>query len=76
VSFASALGDGVINAFDRTTGTSVGQLKDPAGNVIVNSGLWSLVFRADGWGNPDTLYFTSGSSNENHGIFGAISPSN
>ena len=69
-------GDGIINAFDPATGAFLGQIKDPAGNVIINPGLWALVFRADGVGNANTLYFTAGASGEDHGLFGAISSSN
>jgi uncharacterized protein (TIGR03118 family) len=69
-------GDGTVNAFDPVTGAFLGQLKDGRGNVIVNAGLWSLVFRADGVGNPDTLYFTAGGSSEEHSLFGSISASN
>jgi uncharacterized protein (TIGR03118 family) len=69
-------GDGAVNAFDPATGTFLGQLKDAAGNVIINPGLWGLVFRTDGVGSPNTLYFTAGSSGEDHGLFGAISPQN
>lgn len=67
-------GDGAVNAFDPATGTFVGQLKDATGNVITNPGLWALIFRSDGLGSPDTLYFTAGGSGEDHGLFGAISP--
>lgn len=66
-------GDGTINAFDQTTGNFLGTLKDKSGNVITNPGLWALVFRADGTGDPNSLYLTAGSSNENHGLFAAIS---
>jgi len=69
-------GDGTINTFDPSTGNFLGKLTDSAGKVIVNPGLWSLVFRNDGVGSPDTLYFTAGASGENHGLFGAISPVN
>jgi uncharacterized protein (TIGR03118 family) len=69
-------GDGTINAFDPATGNFLGQLKDASGKVITNPGLWALVFRSDGVGGPNTLYFTAGSSGENHGLFGAISPQN
>jgi uncharacterized protein (TIGR03118 family) len=69
-------GDGTINAFDPTTGNFLGQLKDASGKVITNPGLWALVFRSDGVGNPNTLCFTAGSSGEDHGLFGAISPQN
>ena len=69
-------GDGTINAFDPANGNFVGQLKDASGSVITNLGLWALVFRSDGVGNPDNLYFTAGSSGEDHGLFGTISPQN
>ena len=69
-------GDGTINAFDPATGNFLGPLKDKSGRVITNPGLWALVFRADGVGNPNTLYFTAGASGENHGLFGAITPTN
>jgi uncharacterized protein (TIGR03118 family) len=69
-------GDGTINAFDPSTGNFLGTLADSSGNAIVNPGLWALVFRSDGVGDPNTLYFTAGSSEEIHGLFGAISPEN
>ncbi len=67
-------GDGVINAFDPTSGSFLGQIKDPLGNVIINPGLWALIFRADGVGAPNTLYFSAGSTGQDHGLFGTISP--
>ena len=66
-------GDGTINAFDSTTGNFLGSLKDKNGNVISNPGLWALIFRTDGMGDPNTLYITAGSTNEDHGLFAAIS---
>jgi uncharacterized protein (TIGR03118 family) len=66
-------GDGVINAFDPA-GKFLGAMRDAAGNVITNPGLWALTFRPDGVGEANTLYFTSGRLGENHGLFGAISP--
>jgi len=66
-------GDGTINAFDSTTGNFLGSLKDKTGNVISNPGLWGLIFRTDGMGDPNTLYITAGSGNENHGLLAAIS---
>lgn len=68
-------GDGTINAFDPATGDSRGQLKDQAGEPIVNASLWALVFGAGGTGDPNTLYFTAGLANEGHGLFGAIAAS-
>ncbi len=65
-------GDGTINAFDLTTGDSLGQLKDQTGAAITNASLWALVFGAGGTGDTNTLYFTAGLANEGHGLFGAI----
>lgn len=64
-------GDGTINVFDPTTGNFLGTLEDASGSPIVNPGLWGLVLGKDGSGDPNTLYFTSGSSG--HGLFGSIS---
>ncbi len=65
-------GDGTINAFDPATGHFLGQLKDSTGKVIANPGLWAIVFRNDGVGDPNTLYFTAGLDNQKHGLFGSI----
>jgi hypothetical protein len=59
-------GDGTISAFS-TTGKFVGQLTDSSGNVLVNPGLWDMVFGGGGGANNDpgsvgTLYFTAGGS--------------
>jgi uncharacterized protein (TIGR03118 family) len=57
-------GDGTINAFD-TTGKFLGQLSDSSNNVLVNPGLWDLVFGAGGpSGDPGTLYLTAGGGNQ------------
>lgn len=67
-------GDGTINAFDPTSGRFLGPLLDGNGNPIVAVGLNALAFRADGFGDPDTLYFTSQVNSANDGVFGAITP--
>jgi uncharacterized protein (TIGR03118 family) len=57
-------GDGTISAFD-TTGKFIGQLTDSSGKVLVNPGLWDMVFGAGGAsGDPGTLYVTAGGSNQ------------
>ncbi len=66
-------GDGTVNVFDPATGNFLGQLKDTDGKVIINPGLWALVFGSAGVGDANTLYFTAGSSGEDHGLFGSIS---
>lgn len=66
-------GDGTINAFDPTAGTFIDQMKDSSGAVITNASLWDLVFGGGGAsGDPNTLYITAGLSNEQHGLFAAI----
>ena len=55
-------GDGTISAFN-TAGKFIGQLSDSSGKVLVNPGLWDLVFGAGGTsGDPGTLYITAGGS--------------
>src|ERR1700688_2955520 len=56
-------GDGTINAFD-TTGKFLGQLSDSSNKVLMNPGLWGMVFGGGGpSGDPGTLYLTAGGSN-------------
>ncbi len=57
-------GDGTINAYD-TTGKSLGQLTNASNKVLVNPGLWDLVFGGGGVsGAPGTLYLTAGGGNQ------------
>lgn len=68
-SFANAIlvgnfGDGTIDAFD-TTGKFLGKLTDSSNNVLVNPGLWDMVFGGGGpSGDPGTLYLTAGGGNQ------------
>jgi uncharacterized protein (TIGR03118 family) len=66
------VGDGNINAYDLTTGNFAGKLKDGDGRALVELGLHGLAFRSDGFGDLNTLYFASEFSNEQDGLFGAI----
>jgi uncharacterized protein (TIGR03118 family) len=66
-------GDGKINAFD-STGKFLGQLTDSGNNVIVNPGLWDMVFGAGGTGDPNTLYFTAGGRSQTSGLFATLVP--
>jgi hypothetical protein len=59
-------GDGTISAFDKT-GKFIGQLTNSAGIVLVNPGLWDMVFGGGGGANNNpgtagTLYITAGGS--------------
>lgn len=76
--FASALlignfGDGIINAFNPTTGAFLDSLRDSSGTPIVNDELWALKVRSSGpSANPDAVYFTAGINEEENGLFGTI----
>ena len=68
-------GDGRINAFDASTGSSLGQLKDPDGEPIQIDGLWALkVGNGSAGGAANTVYFTAGLFGETHGLFGSLTP--
>src|SRR5712672_1676472 len=58
-------GDGTINAFD-TKGKFLGPLTDSSNKVLVNPGLWDMVFGGGGpsGGDPNTLYLTAGGGNQ------------
>jgi uncharacterized protein (TIGR03118 family) len=66
-------GDGLINAFDATSGMYLGTLQDQNGNNIRISGLWGLQFGNGGnGGDVNALYFAAGPSAQQHGLFGSI----
>jgi uncharacterized protein (TIGR03118 family) len=72
-------GDGLINAYDPSSGAFVGTLDTVTGNPIQIDGLWGLSFGNGAQGqNLNTLYFTAGIPGpdgqvEEHGLFGAVS---
>ncbi|MGB9254531.1 MAG: TIGR03118 family protein [Candidatus Korobacteraceae bacterium] len=62
----SNFGDGTISAFN-SQGVFEGKLSDSSGNVLVNPGIWDMVFGGGGGANNNpgaagTLYFTAGGS--------------
>ncbi len=63
-------GDGAINAFD-TAGNALGQLEDSGGHVLLNPGLWDLLFGQTS-GDANTLYFTAGGADQTHGLFATL----
>jgi uncharacterized protein (TIGR03118 family) len=67
--------DGNINAFNPTTGAFLGTLHNESGNNVSIDELWALIFGNGGnGGDPNTLYFTSGIGEEEHGLFGKLNP--
>ena len=76
-------GDGRIHAFDPTTLTldgefeAVGLLHSAGGKPIQIDGLWALQFGhgtspSSANGLTNTLFFTAGPSDEEHGLFGSL----
>jgi uncharacterized protein (TIGR03118 family) len=70
-------GDGTINAFDPSTGASLGTLQDRFGNPISIQGLRAIVFGNGALaGMTNELYFTAGiaagGALESHGLFGSL----
>jgi uncharacterized protein (TIGR03118 family) len=69
-------GDGLINAYDPTTGAFIGQVQDTRGNAVHIDGLWGLSFGNGGSaGSTNTLFFTAGINSERNGLFGALQAS-
>jgi len=68
-------GDGTISAYD-TAGHFLARVTDSAGNVIVNPGLWDLVFGQGGTGDANTLYLTAGGADQTSGLFASLVPAN
>jgi len=66
-------GDGKINAYDPATGTMAGTVSNNDGSAIVVPGLWALQFGNDLNSQPsNTLFYTAGPGNEQHGLYGRI----
>ena len=69
-------GDGTINAFDPSTGASLGPVNDVLGTAVVIPNLWALqVGNGGSGGDPNAVYFTAGipgPDNGNHGLFGRL----
>lgn len=72
-------GDGLINAFNATTGAFIDSIRDANGTPIAIEGLWGLAFGNAAVGSsPNSLYFTAGISDgvggevEAHGLYGKL----
>jgi Ca2+-binding RTX toxin-like protein len=66
-------GDGMIHAFNPTTGRELGTLSESPGHPLVIEGLWGLAFgNGKTAGDANTLYFAAGPGHETHGLFGKI----
>jgi uncharacterized protein (TIGR03118 family) len=67
-------GNGMINAFNATTGAFVGTLDGADGSPLVIDGLWGLTIGngSAAGGSLDTLFFTAGPNGEMDGLFGSL----
>ena len=66
-------GDGRINGFNASSGAFLGQLAGTNGMPIAIEGLWALVFGNGATaGSTNTLFFTAGPDEEQHGLFGSL----
>lgn len=61
------------NAFDSSSGKSMGPLKGSNGNAIVEKGLWGIAFGNNLSNQPsNTLFFAAGPNDEADGVYGRI----
>ena len=71
-------GDGLIHAYNPTTGQFLGTLESSPGHAIQIDGLWALLFGGGSGnnGSTNTLFFTAGIPGpdhvEDHGLFGTL----
>jgi uncharacterized protein (TIGR03118 family) len=66
-------GDGLIHAFGATSGSALGELRDPDGEPIQVDKLWTLrVGNGGNGGAASAVYFTAGPFGESHGLFGSL----
>jgi uncharacterized protein (TIGR03118 family) len=68
-------GNPSIHAYNPTTGAFLGTIQDESGNGVVIDELWDLKFgNGAAGGAVNTLYFTAGIGEEEHGLFGKLNP--
>jgi uncharacterized protein (TIGR03118 family) len=65
-------GDGRINAYRPGSGRLLGQLAGTGGMPLTIDGLWALQFGNGVIGTPQSLLFTAGPDDEQHGLFGLL----
>jgi len=66
-------GNGTINAFNASSGQSMGPLTGPNGSPIVEHGVWGIAFGNDLSNQPsNTLFFAAGPNDEADGVYGRI----
>jgi uncharacterized protein (TIGR03118 family) len=68
-------GNPSLHGYTATTGAFLGTVQNENGDGIVIDELWGLLFgNGVNGGDPQTLYFTAGTGEEEHGLFGSLKP--
>ncbi|MDX6253024.1 MAG: hypothetical protein QOF10_6384 [Kribbellaceae bacterium] len=65
-------GDGTIHAYNPHSGRFLGTLTDTKGHVIKIERLWSLLTGDAVAGGPNSVWFSSGPNDEQHGLLGIL----
>ncbi|MBB5418739.1 TIGR03118 family protein [Paraburkholderia atlantica] len=66
-------GDGIINAFNASSGQSMGPISGPNNSPVVEHGVWGIAFGNDLSNQPSsTLFFAAGPNDEADGVYGRI----
>jgi uncharacterized protein (TIGR03118 family) len=68
-------GNPSLHAYNPTTGAFLGTIQNENGDGIAIDELWALTFgNGVGGGDVNTLYFSAGIGEEEHGLFGKLNP--
>jgi uncharacterized protein (TIGR03118 family) len=68
------LGNGWINAFNKTTGAFEGTLDGAGGYPITINGLWGLRAGSSAFGGASSVVFSAGPNGYNDGLVGILNP--
>ena len=68
------LGNGWINAFNPSTGRSLGPLRNAKGHPIAISGLWGLMVGNSAFGGASSVVFSAGPNGYANGLVGVLNP--
>ncbi len=67
-------GDGRIHAFDPQTGEVLGVLRGTDGGPLEIDGLWALIVGDPVAGGTESVWFSAGPDDEQHGLLGLLQP--
>jgi len=68
------LGNGWINAFNPSTGKSLGPLRNAKGRPVAISGLWGLMVGNSAFGGASSVVFSAGPNGYANGLVGVLNP--